>query len=115
MWVPFQESEIPGLLSSGKTVFVDVTAAWCLTCKVNERFVLNDDEVVAEFKRRNIVMMRADWTNQDAVIGKYLVDHGRAGIPFYALYGPQQEPVVLSELLTKKQVLGALQAGNSPQ
>lgn len=107
-WVPFKEEEIAPLLASGKPVFVDVTAEWCLTCKVNERFVLETPEVAEAFKRRGVVMMRADWTNQDVAIGAFLKKHGRAGIPFYVLYEPQRPPVLLSELLTQKQVLQVL-------
>jgi thiol:disulfide interchange protein len=109
-WVPFEEEKIDSWVASGKAVFVDVTAEWCLTCKVNERFVLQDPEVVAEFKKRGVVMMLADWTNQDTGIGRYLAKHGRAGIPFYALYRPGREPVLFSELLRKKHVLRELEA-----
>ena len=111
--IPFQEEEIPKIVASGRPVFVDVTADWCLTCKVNERRVLQDPQVLAEFKRRGAVMMRADWTQQDAAIGRYLARYGRAGIPFYALYYPYRDPVVLSELLTKGQVLRELSAWDS--
>jgi thiol:disulfide interchange protein DsbD len=112
--MPFDESKIKPLVTSGKPVFVDVTADWCVTCKVNERLVLNNAQVVAEFKKRGVVMMRADWTHQDAAIGDYLKRHGRAGIPFYALYYPYKGPVVLSELLTRKQVLRELQFWDGP-
>ncbi len=114
-WVPFDEQEIPRLVASGKPVFVDVTADWCVTCKYNERFVLSDPDVVAEFKKRNVVMMRADWTNQDPAIGRYLMSSGRAGIPFYALYYPYRDPVLLSEFLTKKQVLRELRVWDALQ
>jgi thiol:disulfide interchange protein len=108
LWVPFQEDRIPAILETGRPVFVDVTADWCLTCKVNERFVLRDAEIVNAFKHQGFVMMRADWTTQDAAIGRYLASYNRAGIPFYAIYYPNRPPVALSELLTKSQVLQAL-------
>jgi thiol:disulfide interchange protein len=111
-WIVFDESKIHSIVDSGKLVFVDVTADWCLTCKVNEKFVLQDADVIAEFKRRNIVMMRADWTNQDAAIGRYLAGNQRVGIPFYALYASGKPPVVLSELLTKAKILRALKELN---
>ena len=114
-WVAFQENKIPELIAAGKPVFVDVTAEWCLTCKVNEKWVLQDPEVLSEFKRRGVVMMRADWTRQDASVGRYLAEHGRAGIPFYALYYPHRDPVVLSEFLTKKKVLRELRAWDALQ
>jgi len=112
-WIPFNEDELDKLVSQGKPVFVDVTAEWCLTCKVNEKFVIHDPEVAAEFQKRGVVMMLADWTNQDLVIGHYLAKHGRAGIPFYALYVPGRPPLVLSELLTKKKLLNALRSANA--
>jgi thiol:disulfide interchange protein len=112
-WVPFKEVDIQRTVDSGKPVFVDVTAAWCLTCKVNERLVIDNPEVVAEFNRRGIVMMRADWTNQDAAIGEYLKKFGRAGIPFYALYYPKQDPIVFSELLTSSKLLSQLRLGDT--
>ncbi len=114
-WVPFKEEDIAPLVTSGRTVFVDVTAEWCLTCKLNERFVLQEADVANEFKRRDVVMMRADWTNQDTTIGNFLKKHGRAGIPFYVLYHPHREPALLSELLTKKQVLRELNALDAVQ
>ncbi len=107
-WVDFDESTINRYLREGKPVFVDVTADWCVTCKYNERFVLNDAEVMAEFKCRRVVMMRADWTNGNAVIAAYLMKNGRAGIPFYALYYPHRQPITLSEFLTKEKVLREL-------
>ena len=90
-------------------MFVDVTADWCVTCQYNERFVLNDQEVTREFGKRNMIMMRADWTRHDAAITAYLKEYGRAGIPFYALYRPDRPPVILSEFLTKPKVLKELQ------
>jgi suppressor for copper-sensitivity B len=107
-WVSFDRQKIPGYLAQGKTVFVDVTADWCFTCKYNERFVLNTAAVQQVFDQQDIVLMKADWTNRDNEIGDYLKGFNRYGIPFYALYRPGQEPVVLSEFLTASQVLKAL-------
>ncbi len=109
-WESFDEASIQRYLRQGKPVFVDVTADWCVTCKYNERFVLGDAEVRAELSRQNVVMMKADWTNHDQAIANYLMKHGRAGIPFYAFYRPGRPPVLLSEFLTKTQVLKALQS-----
>lgn len=109
-WVAFDESEILRYIKEGKPVFVDVTADWCVTCKYNERFVLSDPEVAEAFLKRGVVMMRADWTQRDAEIERYLKKFSRAGIPFYALYYPYRDPVILSEFLTKKQVLRELRA-----
>ncbi len=114
-WQPFDEAAIQKHIKGGRPVFVDVTADWCVTCKYNERFVLSDPDVVAEFKKRDVVMMRADWTNQDPAIGRYLMSSGRAGIPFYALYYPYRDPVLLSEFLTKKQVLREMRVWDALQ
>ena len=109
-WVPFDEDQIQRLLGQGKSVFVDVTADWCFTCKYNERVALRSSDVLKAFRDQGIVLMRADWTTRNAVIGDYLKKFGRAGIPFYALYRPGRDPVVLSEFLTPGKVLKALQS-----
>jgi len=114
-WIKFDESAIAGYLKEGKPVFVDITADWCVTCKYNERFVLSDRAVVAEFNKRGVVMMQGDWTNQNETIANYLKKYGRAGIPFYALYYPIGDPKVLPELLTKKRILQELKAWDSQQ
>ena len=89
------------LADEGRLVFVDVTADWCATCKVNERLVLETEETAALFARYDVVAMQADWTNRDDGIARYLASFGRYGIPFYALYRPNQAPHVFSELLRK--------------
>ena len=98
-WVPFDPVQAETLAAEGRLVFVDVTADWCATCKVNERLVLETDETAALFARYQVVAMQADWTNRNDDIARYLASFGRYGIPFYALYRPGQEPHVFSELL----------------
>lgn len=108
-WVPFDETAIAGAVAAGKTVFVDVTASWCLTCQVNERLVLDSDSVRHILAAPPIVAMRADWTRRDAKIGDYLKTYGRYGIPFNVVYGPGAPGgVALPELLTNSVVLDAL-------
>jgi suppressor for copper-sensitivity B len=107
-WNVFDEAQIPGILRSGKPVFVDVTAAWCFTCKYNEHVVLDAPEVARAFRDHGVVMMRADWTRRDVAIGNYLAQFNRYGVPFAVLYRPGKNPVVLSEFLTKEKVLTAL-------
>ncbi len=109
-WVPFDRSKAESLAASGQLVFVDVTADWCFTCKVNERLVLETPEVSSAFQRHNVIAMRADWTNRDDKIGKFLADHGRYGIPFYALYRPGNPPHVFSELLNKETLVSEVEA-----
>ena len=100
-WVDFDRSRAESLARGGQLVFVDVTADWCFTCKVNERLVLDTPEVAKVFTEHDVVPMRADWTNRDDRIGAFLAEHGRYGIPFYLLYRPGQEPYVFSELPSK--------------
>lgn len=108
-WVPFDRENAEQLARDGRLVFVDVTADWCLTCKANEGFVLETERIAGAFDRLRVVPMKADWTNPDASIAQFLMDHGRPGIPFYVLYGPGTKPHVFGELLTKQAVLDALE------
>jgi suppressor for copper-sensitivity B len=108
-WVPFDRTAATALADDDKLVFVDVTADWCFTCKTNERLVLETDEVATAFERHGVVAMRADWTNPDEEIQRFLTDFGKAGIPFYVLYRPGREPHVFSELLTRASVLAAIE------
>ena len=99
----------PGLIAEGRVVFVNVTADWCITCKVNERVVLAREPVSARLANSQVVAMRADWTAPDEAIARYLAGFGRYGIPFDAVYGPGL-PVgeTLPELLTPDAVMSAL-------
>ncbi len=115
-WEPWERTRAEELAGQGKLVFVDVTADWCFTCKVNERLVLETPEVAGAFSEHAVVPMKADWTNRNEEIGKFLAEHGRYGIPFYLLYRPGQEPHVFSELLTKEGLVEAVKsAGQTAQ
>lgn len=107
-WVDYSPEALVGLRTEGKAVFVDFTAAWCVTCQVNKRIALNTDRVQQRFNADNVVLMRADWTNRDAQITKALAEFGRNGVPLYVLYDRQGKPTVLPELLTEGTVLAAL-------
>jgi thiol:disulfide interchange protein len=105
-WQGFTPERLQAELEQGHTVFVDFTAAWCLTCKFNEANVLESADVREAFQRHGIVKMKADWTNGDPVITKLLQQFGRPGVPLYVLYpGKNAEPIVFPELLTKAMVL----------
>jgi len=108
-WQAFAPDRLQAELEQGHPVFVDFTAAWCLTCKFNEANVLESQEVREAFQRRGVVKLRADWTNGDPVITKLLQQFGRPGVPLYVLYpGKSEEPIVFPELLTKSMVLEKL-------
>ncbi len=107
-WVPFDRAEAERRSAEGRYVFVDVTADWCLTCKVNERLFLETREVADAFERHRVIAMKADWTRRDEAIGEFLADFGRYGIPFYVMYRPGREPHVFSELLSKSAILDLL-------
>jgi suppressor for copper-sensitivity B len=113
-WVTFDRARAESLARGGQLVFVDVTADWCFTCKVNERLVLDTPEVAKVFEEHNVVPMRADWTNRDDTIGKFLAEHGRYGIPFYLLYRPGREPHVFSELPTRDSLVATVAAAATP-
>jgi thiol:disulfide interchange protein len=105
-WQAFTPERLQAELDQGHSVFVDFTAAWCLTCKFNEANVLESTEVREAFQRHAIVKLKADWTNGDPVITKLLQRFGRPGVPLYVLYpGKNEEPIVFPEVLTKAMVL----------
>jgi thiol:disulfide interchange protein/DsbC/DsbD-like thiol-disulfide interchange protein len=109
-WQPFTPERLQSELEQGRTVFVDFTAAWCLTCKFNEASVLEAHDVREAFQRHGIVKMKADWTNGDPVITKLLQQFGRPGVPLYVLYpAKNEEPIVFPEVLTKGMVLEKLE------
>jgi thiol:disulfide interchange protein DsbD len=112
-WQAFTPERLQAELEQGRTVFVDFTAAWCLTCKFNEASVLESADVREAFRRHGIVKMKADWTNGDPVITKLLQHFGRPGVPLYVLYpGKNGEPIVFPELLTKSIVLEKLESAS---
>jgi thiol:disulfide interchange protein/DsbC/DsbD-like thiol-disulfide interchange protein len=109
-WQAFTPERLQGELDQGHSVFVDFTAAWCITCKFNEANVLESAEVRDAFQRHAIVKFKADWTNGDPTITKLLQQFGRPGVPLYVLYpGKNEQPIVFPEVLTKGMVLEKLQ------
>jgi len=106
---PFSEARLAALRAAGP-VFVNFTADWCLTCKVNERAVLDRAEVVEHFRTRGIRVLVGDWTRGDEAISRFLARHGRSGVPLYLYYAPGQEAEVLPQLLT----VGRLTALGAP-
>jgi thiol:disulfide interchange protein DsbD len=109
-WQPFSPARVEALRSEGRPVFVDFTAAWCLTCQVNERVTLADAAVKEAFRARDIALLKADWTTRDPEITAALRSFGRSGVPLYVLYSPQPglPPRILPEILSVGIVLDAL-------
>jgi thiol:disulfide interchange protein DsbD len=107
-WQDYTPQRVAQLVAAGQPVFVDFTAAWCVTCQVNKRLVLNTDAVREAFAQGNVALIRADWTRRDPVIGAALAALGRDGVPVYVLYRPDRPPLLLSELLSTREVLAAI-------
>jgi suppressor for copper-sensitivity B len=109
-WQKFEVSAIGLLVEAGNTIFVDITAEWCLTCKVNKSLVLNKAKIVEQLTAPGTIAMRGDWTKPDPIIAQYLATFGRYGLPFNVIYGPGT-PLgsVLPELLSEGSVVSALQ------
>jgi len=106
-WQPFAPALVTEL-SATKPVFVDFTAAWCVTCQVNKKLVLTDAAVKKAFADRGVELVRADWTRRDPAITQALAALGRQGVPVYVLYRPGKEPLLLPEVLQRQTVLDAL-------
>ena len=113
-WEPYSEKRLQELRSEGKPVFLNFTAAWCITCLANERVALSKDNVIAAFKDKGITYLKGDWTNQDAEITKKLAEFGRNGVPLYVYYPADKnaKPVVLPQLLTPEIVLEHIHANH---
>ena len=108
-WQAFSPETVEQLRADGRPVFIDFTAAWCLTCQVNKRTALSSESVQQAARAKNVALLRADWTNRDPVITRALASHGRSGVPVYVLYsGDGSAPELLPEILTEQIVLDAL-------
>ena len=113
--LPWSEARQAELLGQGRPVFVNFTAAWCVTCLVNERTSLSTATVKQALKDRNVTYLKGDWTNRDATIARVLESHGRSGVPLYLLYLPgKPEPLVLPQILTEGIVLDSLTGLSNP-
>lgn len=102
---PWSTERVAALRNEGRGVFVNFTAAWCVTCKVNEATSLATPEVAAAFADANVAYLVGDWTNRDEAIAAELAAHGRAGVPLYLYYPPGAEPVVLPQMLSRGLVI----------
>ena len=114
-WQAWSDTAVAESLQAGRPVFVDFTAAWCVTCQINKKTTLSNPEVMADFAAHQVTLLRADWTRRDPAITAALSVLGRSGVPVYVLYAPNQAPVVLSELLSATQMHDALRQLPPPQ
>ncbi|HKZ08197.1 MAG TPA: thioredoxin family protein, partial [Methylomirabilota bacterium] len=114
-WEPWSPRRLAEARAEGRPVFVNFTAAWCITCLVNERVALRSPAVAEAFARQQVVYLKADWTNRNADIAAALEGFGRSGVPLYVVYPRQRagagaaEPIVLPPILTEGTVLDAVE------
>jgi thiol:disulfide interchange protein DsbD len=106
---PYTAAKLTSLRAANRAVFVDATAAWCITCLVNEDAVLSQPNVKSAFAAKNVAYLVADWTNQNPEVTALLKENGRSGVPLYLYYAPgARTPIILPQILTESGVLGAL-------
>ncbi len=110
---PYTTSELMAALATDQPVFVNMTADWCITCKVNERLAISTATVTRAFEQTGTIYIKGDWTNYNAEITRYLASFGRGGVPLYVVYpapkdGVRPEPVVLPQILTPGVITTAL-------
>ena len=106
---PFSAGRLQTLREEGRPVFVNATAAWCITCLVNEKVALSGEKLAHAFADRKVAALKADWTNQDSDITALLANYGRSGVPLYLYYAPgAEQAIVLPQLLTETSVMAAL-------
>lgn len=105
---PFSPERLAELRAAGRRVFIDFTAEWCTICKINKFTTLHRDEVMRAFQEHDVVTLRADWTAQDDVIGAFLAQYGRRGVPVYLLFDAGEEATILPEQLSPEIIFDAL-------
>ena len=115
-WLPWSATAVRDLRAAGRPVFVEFTAAWCLSCQVNERVALRTTSVSKAFRDANVALVRADWTSRDDGITQVLASFGRSGVPLYVLYpaNPNAVPVILPAVLTPGMVVDAVTRAAAP-
>ncbi|MDP3829061.1 MAG: protein-disulfide reductase DsbD family protein [Polaromonas sp.] len=107
-WQAWEPGRVDQLAAQGQNVFVDFTAAWCVTCQYNKKTTLADADVLADMAAKNVALLRADWTRRDPAVTAALAQLGRNGVPVYVIYKPGRAPVVLSEILSVADVRAEL-------
>lgn len=107
-WQPWSADKVTQLVAAGTPVFVDFTAAWCVTCQYNKQTTLADAAVLADFDAKKVTLLRADWTRRDPAITAALAQLGRNGVPVYVLHAPGRAPVIFSEILSASALRAAV-------
>jgi thiol:disulfide interchange protein DsbD len=109
-WAAYSESAVASALAAGRPAFVVFTADWCITCKVNEKRVIERPATLEALQGSDVALFKADWTRRDEAIRQKLAEFGRAGVPLYLVYSPEKpnQPEVLSELLGAHEIQAAL-------
>jgi thiol:disulfide interchange protein DsbD len=105
---PYSAQTLDEARAAGRPVFVNMTAAWCITCLVNERMALSSAAVARAFAKHDVLYLKGDWTNRDPQITAYLAGFGRNGVPIYVFYTPAGDARVLPQILTESLVLEVL-------
>ena len=114
-WETYSASRVAELRQAGRPVFIDFTAAWCLSCQVNERVALKSNAVQKAFAESNMALLQADWTKRDSVIARVLATYGRSGVPLYVMYGAasSRPPELLPAVLTPGIVVDAVRRASA--
>jgi thiol:disulfide interchange protein DsbD len=107
-WQVWAPGRVEAELAAGRPVFVDFTAAWCITCQYNKKTTLANADVLADMRSHQVTLLRADWTRRDPAITVALEQLGRSGVPVYVLHQAGRAPVVFSEILDVKELRAAL-------
>jgi thiol:disulfide interchange protein DsbD len=109
-WETYSPERLQVLREQGKSIFIDFTAAWCLTCQMNKKVALESEGFLKKVNQLGIVVMRADWTNQDPKITEALADYGRNSVPLYVLHqgGEKSSPTILPQILTPQVLINEL-------
>jgi thiol:disulfide interchange protein DsbD len=107
-WQAWAPGRVEAELAAGHPVFVDFTAAWCITCQYNKKTTLGNAEVLADMRAHKVTLLRADWTRRDPAITLALEQLGRSGVPVYVLHQAGRPPVVFSEILDTQEVRAAI-------